>query len=405
MPRASASLPPNHAIPPSSAATSQGSASQPKQHRALARWASVGVLALLAAGCQQSGTYGSPDQDWAMAHPLMCAASNLYCPVEALPTILPEQEPEDPADPVRSTRNGVTNCIERWGNTDHPNWMKLGQCQNGLFRRWAEGGHMDGAVIDDFERTNLANAAQVQSGQMSPDAERLHFRLGMEEAALSHPTTWKANPDIAPLKMLGWQTRRCVNKFKPMGQLVEAALCRNMALATWARRTGSYKLTDLQPMFDGNVAISQALENKQITLQQALERYQALQRQTKLDFSLKGREAQEWQRSQRWFAQKREDELAECTNLYSWNASPAWDGLAHCYNSAWYRWAMATQHTEHDIMPVLKTNLEVAAQQKAGAITPARAQEIRAAAEKQFHSPTLFVSGLAAATAPAPQQH
>ncbi|QDH13594.2 hypothetical protein E3E12_04615 [Formicincola oecophyllae] len=235
--------------------------------------------------CGQAGTQNSRQAgDFMSNHPLGCAVLLPFCPMIEAYTMMPQSAPPDQADPVFSTRQAMNDCADRYSTPHHAE--ALASCQNSAFAAWASKGGMSSQAIQTVTAANTAQGAAVQKGQRTPLQAQLTFQLAMEQAVAQTPVTYPSNPAIVPNSLLAWEKHQCGALYGGSKQeYVYEAMCDNVALAGWARRTHTSQAR-LQPLMDGALQVAYQEQSQKISHGSAEATLAALVRKSGLDFTV-----------------------------------------------------------------------------------------------------------------------
>lgn len=219
-------------------------------------------------------------------HPMGCLVLAPFCPMIQAYTLLPENAPPQPTDPVWATAKDMAKCADQHAGRKHAS--ELAACQNEMFNTWASKGGMSAAVVSDITALNSANAAQVQAGGMAALQAQLEWNALMERATLeSAPSAYTPNAEIVPSALLAWQQHECAAHYGSVDrqEYVYQAICENAGLMAWARRS-NVTLAQIQPILEGNLSIGYQEQSQKLTRAQAQAQREALMKSSGLDFSV-----------------------------------------------------------------------------------------------------------------------
>ncbi|WP_237442326.1 hypothetical protein [Saccharibacter sp. EH60] len=188
------------------------------------------------------------------------------------------QPPLDYDDPVLATEEAVLQCRKGYeGKEGQPTlWAGLETCEKSSFVYWTIDHSLDKSTIDGVIQQNHALLAQAQQGRLSAEEAWLQFMLAMEKAAVERSaperTSYAVEYDQAETQQQQACARRYSGHEAPNPHY--RALCHNIAYLTWARRMGGYRVSDLTPVLDANLANAQDEQDGHYDMKKSLDRLQ-----------------------------------------------------------------------------------------------------------------------------------
>lgn len=220
--------------------------------RRLRMCVSVSIMAVVLNGCvdagRRGGLLGPPeqqDQGQKAGLTVFCVLTAPFCAgalaVVGIQSLLPKNDPQDPGDPERSTREKLVACYQDYKARPVPQWASFERCEEEPYESWASQFLNDAPIrIGGAERQNHIVIEQARRGIMPLKEALLQWQVIMEESVMDVPYQGRVNGDIDKDALRKWQSAQCEATYSgaDASTMRLRSLCLRRVTLAWRRRSG-----------------------------------------------------------------------------------------------------------------------------------------------------------------------